>query len=826
MITLLESLPLPSVITGRDRFLAAIHNHPSDIPPVWMMRQAGRVLPEYRDLKSKYTFVQLVQTPELATEVTLQPIRRFGFDAAILFSDILVIPEALGQPYFFREKGGVEMSVKLESASDIARLSVDAVEEKLRYVVEALTLLKPELGKNTALIGFAGSPWTLATFMLEGGSSKNFHRAAQLHKSDPRLFYQLLEKLTLATTRYLQMQINAGVDAVQIFDSHGDHLAPNEFPELSCRWMQKIITELRGQVPVIVFSKGTRNWNAVAETGAQVIGIDHGISLKEACSMIPNQCAVQGNLDPRHLVESTPEEAYSVSRNIIESIRGQRGHIFNLGHGVPPASKLENIAAVIAAVRNEPLCREKVPKRNALTSPPRAMNVNIDLVRKYNIPGPRYTSYPPATHFKTEAHSDEILRSIEINNESVRPLSLYFHLPFCQSLCWFCGCTTVITTQQNKSQSYLGYIEREMDLMLPRINPKRQVTQLHLGGGTPTFLMPDELRQLGRMIRDRFPVAKDAEAGVEIDPRRVNKDHIQALRDMGCNRASLGVQDNDPKVQIAIHRVQPREQTEQTVQWIRDCGFISLSIDLIYGLPLQTVDSFEKTLDDIIALNPDRLAVFSYAHVPWLKPSQKIFTAEQLPSGELKLELLKLTIEKLTSVGYVYIGMDHFARVDDELAIAQREKTLQRNFQGYSTRGDADIYAFGMSSISQTPDFYWQNIKDLEPYYASIDAGKSPITRGYRMTDEDKLRRTTIMRLMCDLELNYSEMSRLTGVDFSTHFAAELDSLNDLEADGLIERDDRHLRVTELGRLLIRIIAMRFDATLLPAREGRYSKTI
>ncbi len=822
----LEMQSIPAVLTGRERFLAAAHNQVSDRPPVWMMRQAGRVLPEYRELKSRYSFVQLVQTPDLAAEVTLQPIRRFGFDAAILFSDILVVPEAMGQPYFFRETGGVEMSVKLDSAADIARLSVEAIEAKLQYVVEALTRIKPALRNQSALIGFAGSPWTLATFMLEGGSSKNFQKAAQLSKSDPSLFQDLLQKLTVATTRYLQMQISAGVDAIQIFDSHGDHLLPAEFHELSGRWVGEIIDGLRGQVPVIVFSKGTRDWSGIAATGAQVIGIDHGISMAEACANLPDGFAVQGNLHPRHLVESTPSEAYAATREIILSVPQPRGHIFNLGHGVPPTAKLENIAAVLAAVRNEAIEVKHVSGTVRPSPAIRPMNVDLNLVRKYNVPGPRYTSYPPATHFKTETTQAEVLSSIEKNNETTNPLSLYYHLPFCQTLCWYCGCTTVITTQQNKSRSYLDYIEREMDLMLPRINPNREVTQLHLGGGTPTFLMPDELRRLGRMIRDRFKVSPDAEAGVEIDPRRIGKDHIQALREMGCNRASLGVQDNDPKVQIAVHRVQPREQTEQTVRWIRDCGFESLSIDLIYGLPLQTVESFNRTLDDILGLKPDRLAVFSYAHVPWLKPAQKIFTEDQLPSAELKLDLLKLTIEKLTSAGFVYIGMDHFALAGDELAVAQREKTLQRNFQGYSTRGDADIYAFGMSSISQTSDFYWQNIKDLEPYYASIDAGVSPITRGYRMTDDDKLRRQTIMRLMCDLELDFPEMSRRTGVDFATVFAPELASMHDLEADGLIERSATRLQVTELGRLLIRNIAMRFDATLLPSREGRYSRTI
>ena len=455
-----------------------------------------------------------------------------------------------------------------------------------------------------------------------------------------------------------------------------------------------------------------------------------------------------------------------------------------------------------------------------------SLRVDLDLVKKYSVPGPRYTSYPPATHFTNEIAPEVFVEKIRANNRSERDLSLYFHLPFCQTLCWFCGCTTVITADQKKSGDYIKYLEREMDLMKPLLNPKRQAVQLHFGGGTPTFSLPDEIRRLGDMIHSRFVMAPDIEAGVEVDPRRLTREHLKALREVGFNRASMGVQDNDPVVQKAVHRLQPFEMTKQVVEWMRELGFQSINIDLIYGLPYQTPDSFATTLDEIVSLRPDRFAVFNYAHVPWLKPAQKIFKPEALPSPETNLELLKLTIEKLTSEGYVYIGMDHFARAGDELAVSQRQKTLQRNFQGYSTRGGADIYAFGMSSISQTEGIYWQNQKELPAYYAALDAGQLPLHRGYIMTEEDQIRRTTIMRLMCDLGLDYAAMSKLLGLEFQTHFASELDTLDDMEADGLVVKTPDGLTVTDLGRLLIRNIPMRFDAYAPTRTENRFSKTI
>ncbi len=454
--------------------------------------------------------------------------------------------------------------------------------------------------------------------------------------------------------------------------------------------------------------------------------------------------------------------------------------------------------------------------------------VDLALVQKYNVPGPRYTSYPPATKFTEAVAWDTLASEVAANNQTERDLSLYFHLPFCETLCWFCGCTTVITLNHAQGQTYVDYLGREVAQMAPRLNPRRHVVQLHWGGGSPTFLQPDEIRKLGEIIHRHFAFAPDIEASVEVAPRRLTRDHVVALREVGFNRASMGVQDFDPAVQEAVHRLQPRELTEQALNWLRELGFGSVNLDLIYGLPYQTVASFNATLDIVLALNPDRLAVFSYAHVPWIKPAQKILERERpLPSAEVKLQLLKLVIEKLTEGDrYVYIGMDHFARPTDELAVAQRRKQLQRNFQGYSTRAGADIYAFGMSSISQIPNAYWQNHKDLPGYYDLLNQARVPVVKGYLLTDDDKIRRETIMRVMCDLSLDYAAMSAKLGVHFERHFAVELASLADLEADGLVRRLSGGVEVTQTGRLFIRNIAMRFDNTLAAAGERRHSRTI
>ncbi len=341
--------------------------------------------------------------------------------------------------------------------------------------------------------------------------------------------------------------------------------------------------------------------------------------------------------------------------------------------------------------------------------------VDRDLLAKYDIQAPRYTSYPSAAHFTAAVSADAIMERIRRNNTARPPrdLSLYVHLPFCASRCWYCGCTTVITRRQESSAVYLRWLEGEITRMAVSLGPVRRVVQLHLGGGTPTFLRPEELRTLGALLRSRFAFAERVEAGVEIDPRGLTPEHVAALREAGFTRASVGVQDHDPAVQRAVNRTQPAELTAHAIAWLREAGFTSINIDLIYGLPRQSVASFSRTLEEVLALRPDRWAVFSYAHVPWLKPSQRLLERHGLPGPELKLALLEITVETLAAAGYAYIGMDHFARPDDELAAAQREGTLHRNFQGYTTHGETDLYGFGLSAISNAEGAYWQNEKTL-----------------------------------------------------------------------------------------------------------------
>ncbi len=448
------------------------------------------------------------------------------------------------------------------------------------------------------------------------------------------------------------------------------------------------------------------------------------------------------------------------------------------------------------------------------------IHVSLEQLRKYNQPGPRYTSYPPATHFTEE------LPASNLKPQAPGPLSLYFHLPFCANQCLYCGCTNIVTGNQGRSAEYLNYLERETALRTRFIAEGSETVQIQLGGGTPTFLLPAEIEQLGQLIRNRFPMAADIEAGAEIDLRSLTIEKVEALRNAGFNRASLGVQDTNPEVQKTIARIQPLEMIAEANQWLRDSGMESVNFDLIYGLPNQTVESFSQTLDDALALSPDRFAIYSYAHIPWIKSFQKSFE-DKLPDAEMKLQLLQLTIEKLTGAGYVYIGMDHFAKPDDGMAQALAAGTLQRNFQGYSTHKGVALHGFGMSAISHFGGNYLQNQKELEPYYAALDANALPLLRGYAMTDEDQVRYHAIMHIMCNLFIDYEQLSAEIGIDFAEYFKADIASLDDLEADGLVRRAPNGLHVTPLGRLFIRIIAMRFDAYLqAEQRKGRYSQTV
>ncbi len=457
-------------------------------------------------------------------------------------------------------------------------------------------------------------------------------------------------------------------------------------------------------------------------------------------------------------------------------------------------------------------------------------NVDIELLKKYDRPGPRYTSYPPAPAFSKDFGPDDYKNAIIENNikNPTTVLSLYFHIPFCDTLCYFCGCNMLVTHNRATIRKYLDYLKREVEMVCELISPGRKVTQLHWGGGTPSYLSPDEIRELGNFINEKFEYVDDPEIGVEIDPRGLTYEHMKAFREVGFNRVSMGVQDFDPRVQKAVNRIQPEEITRQAIDWARELGFKSINLDLIYGLPFQTIESFERTLDKVIELSPERLAVFNFAYVPWLKPHQRVIKKEDLPTPDVKLKILKMTIEKLTEAGYVYIGMDHFAKPDDELAIAQREKTLYRNFQGYSTRAGADLYAFGMSAISQFQNIYAQNYKELKDYYSRIDEGKFPTAVGYRMNQDDIIRKHVIMRLMCDMELTKSEVEEKFNIKFDEYFADSIQKLNEFVEDALVELSDDKIVVSLMGRLVIRNIAMCFDAYIdrMMKEKPIFSRTV
>jgi len=455
--------------------------------------------------------------------------------------------------------------------------------------------------------------------------------------------------------------------------------------------------------------------------------------------------------------------------------------------------------------------------------------VSLDLIKKYNVQGPRYTSYPTALQFKetTESGRRELLDHLEEHNQYAREISLYFHIPFCFSLCWYCGCTKVITKDQDRGDLYLDYLEKEMDIISGMLHPDSKVIQIHFGGGTPTFLKPEQLLHLGASIRDRFNLTEATEFGVEIDPRRCSREHIEALREIGCNRASLGVQDTNEQVQKAIHRIQPFEQTRRVTGWLRDAGIDSINFDLIYGLPLQTLDTFRQTMDDVLELMPDRLAVYSYAHIPRLMPAQKLLNVEDMPDTDEKLSMLQLGISHFTGNGYRFIGMDHFSRENEELSQAMDDGTLQRNFQGYSTHSGADLYAFGMSGISNVGDYYWQNAKEISEYYSSLDAFTLPVAKILQLCKDDKIRKDAIMRIMCRMGLSFNEMEEKWGIVFEEYFSDSLQRLASLQNDGFVKVNNNEIRITEQGRLFLRNIAMCFDRYLQASKkDSSFSKTV
>jgi oxygen-independent coproporphyrinogen-3 oxidase len=451
------------------------------------------------------------------------------------------------------------------------------------------------------------------------------------------------------------------------------------------------------------------------------------------------------------------------------------------------------------------------------------------LVKKYDGFGPRYTSYPTADRFHAGVTAEHYVNALHARNHErpTAPLSLYVHIPFCNTICYYCACNKVITKDHGRSAKYLRYVGREIEIVSGLIEGGPKVLQLHWGGGTPTFLARDEMSMLMAMLRGGFEFAPDAEVSIEVDPRKVGADTIAFLAELGFNRISVGIQDFDPVVQQEVNRIQTEAETMTVIDAARANGFVSVNADLIYGLPKQSVAGFSATLDKVIAASPDRIALYSYAHVPHLFKPQRRIDVDALPAPATKLAILALAIEKLGAAGYMYIGMDHFAKPGDELAVAQAQRKLHRNFQGYSTKPDCDMLAFGISAIGKVGASYVANVKALDDYYERLDAGALPVMRGVELNADDLIRRDVIQKLMCDFELDFETLGAHHGIRFTEYFAPDLASLEPLAADGLVELTDRDVRVTPRGRLLVRAVAMHFDRYLREAQQkAQYSRVI
>jgi oxygen-independent coproporphyrinogen-3 oxidase len=457
------------------------------------------------------------------------------------------------------------------------------------------------------------------------------------------------------------------------------------------------------------------------------------------------------------------------------------------------------------------------------------LEVDLDLIRRLDRNGPRYTSYPTADRFG-EAFNAESFRSWATkcgNGGVVHPLSLYVHLPFCNTLCFYCACNKVITKDRSKAEVYARYLIKELAMQAALLGERRRVEQLHWGGGTPTFLSDDLMRELMGAIRQHFKLVENGEYSIEIDPRKVSDQTIALLGELGFNRISIGVQDFDPLVQRAVNRIQSEDETLQVIRAARANGFKSVSIDLIYGLPKQNLPGFKVTLDRVIAANPDRISIYNYAHLPTVFKPQRRINEEDLPAPQIKLDILSLAVKTLTDAGYIYIGMDHFAKPDDELAVAQRQGRLHRNFQGYSTHSDCDLIALGVSAIGKIGPTYSQNFRELEDYYDALDRDELPIMRGMELNPDDLVRRAIIQALTCHFEISKESLNAAYLIDFDHYFTTELGELQEYEREGLLKLTPEWVRVTPKGRMLIRNICMVFDKYLRTRQEhARYSKVI
>jgi len=850
--------------TGDKLLLRALRRQPTPRPPVWLMRQAGRYLPEYQAVRQRAGgLLPMMRTPDLAAEITLQPVRRFDVDAAILFSDILLPLDAMGMELRFEEGRGPVFTRPLRTAADIAALSLVDPAQAMPYVGETLRLVRSALPGGIALLGFCGAPFTLASYALgaAGGASRAgaaddaaaAGRAAlrDLMDRQPAVFKALMDKLATVVGWHLRWQVECGADAVVLFDTWAGQLTREEYLRCAAPWTGAALGPVSGLAPRIGFVLGGGHLvDELIALGVEAVALDARTDLGAALARVGHRVAVQGNLDPQVLLRS-PDEVTRAARAMLATAGGRPGYIASLGHGVLKETDPACVAAFVEAVRAsaapEP-GRDPAPGVESVASPPGprgaaprgagprgddalvALAVDEETLQRLAGPGPRYTSYPTAPDWSDAfGEADALAAYQRAGRRAGEPLSLYVHLPFCERLCLYCGCTVEISSAQGRADSYLDALEREVALVSAALGERRGLVQMHWGGGTPTFLSPAQIGRLHGLIGKAFRFLPGGEQSVEVDPHVTTPEQVDLLCSLGFNRVSLGVQDFDETVQRVVHRDQTVDETVALVERFRARGVQGVNVDLMYGLPEQTPEGFAATLDRIVAMAPDRLAVFGYAHVPWMKPAQKALERLRLPTPVERARLFGLALSRLGAAGYEVIGLDHFARRGDPLWDALQAGRLHRNFMGYATQPAQDMVGLGMSAIGDLGGAFLQNARTTKEYEPALAAGHLATRRGLLRTDEDELRRATILSLMCRMRVDLDELEAQTGrAGLAEHFATEWRELEPFAADGFCTLESRRLDVTPRGRLFLRHMAMVFDAHLR-AREPqarRFSQTV
>ena len=816
----------------RERFLRTLAGEATDTRPVWLMRQAGRYLPEYRALRAQHSFEEVCRDAALSTQVTLMPLARFDLDAAVIFADLMTPVAALGVDVRFAPGPVIERPVR--DAESLAALA-EPRGPIAPVVAEVVRGARAALGDRAAVLGFAGAPWSIAAYLVEGQGRKGFPALRALARSSPALLGALQERLVDLVARYLREQVEAGAHAVQIFDTWSGLLDEHAWREHVRPHLVKLLERTADLgVPRIFFLQDAPHLvDLAAGLPVEALSVDWRVDLPTLRRRLGPGRVLQGNIDPSILLAGPEATSYAVRALLAEM--PARAHVVNLGHGLLPDTPVESVAAMVQEVRAE--IRRPSPPRvgngngDLRTPRPIAREVTADLLRTHDREGPRYTSYPTAVEFHdgvdSTVYEGLLAKADELSTE---PLSMYVHLPFCEERCLYCGCHVIITPHMERAEPYLDLLRSEIDLVAKRLPHRRSISQLHLGGGTPTFFRPDQLDELLHFWEERFTTTPSAELAVEVDPRVTTPAHLDTLAAHGFNRVSMGVQDFTPEVQRAIGRVQSAELTAALIDHARRAGYRGINVDLIYGLPHQRPETFEKAVDTVIAMGVDRAAVYSFAYLPSMKTHHQKIEESALPDRETKFALFAVARERFLAAGYESIGMDHFARPDDELARARRAHQLRRNFQGYTVIPAPDVIGLGISGIGDVRGAYVQNEKKLSDYRDLLAAGRLPVMRGILRSKDDEIRSYLIHELMCNARVACHAVESRFGIDFRDYFAEDLRRLAAPENEALVRIGPDVIEATPVGELFLRNLALCFDRYWREKHEGSqkpvFSRTV